>query len=116
MFTKQKYSETSVCSLFCLFALLGEFVLKFGSVFAIPFEVLSLERQDEIHHCAGWEWGGGLRGTKSVNGQFVKKLAFPKHAPSETMIDILRVWPSAAESLCVHKLAHNMTLRELPTF
>ena len=45
-------------------------------MFAILFEVLLIEIQEEIHHFAGWE-GGGLRGTKTVNKHFVNKLAFP---------------------------------------
>ena len=54
-------SETSICSWFCLFAILGGFVRNFGSVFAIWL---------------GGE-GGGLRGAKIVNKTFVNKLAFP---------------------------------------
>ena len=46
-------------------------------MFAILFEVLLIEIQEEIHHFAGWE-GGGVRGTKIVNKIFVNKLAFPK--------------------------------------
>ena len=45
-------------------------------MFAILFEVLLIEIQEEIHHFAGWE-GGGLRGAKIVNKKFVNKLAFP---------------------------------------
>ena len=45
-------------------------------MFAILFEVLLIEIQEEIHHFAGWE-GGGLRGAKIVNKNFVNKLAFP---------------------------------------
>ena len=45
-------------------------------MFAILFEVLLIEIQEEIHHFAAWE-GGGLRGTKIVNKHFVNKLAFP---------------------------------------
>ena len=47
-------------------------------MFAILFEVLLIEIQEEIDRFAGWE-GGGLRGTKIVNKNFVNKLAFPKH-------------------------------------
>ena len=32
---------------------------NFGCVFAILFEVLLMEIQEEIHHFAGWEGGGG---------------------------------------------------------
>ena len=56
----------------------GGFVRNFGWVFAILFEVLLIEIPEEIHHFAGWEGGGGLRGTKIVNKHFVNKLAFPK--------------------------------------
>ena len=45
-------------------------------MFAILFEVLLIEIQEEIHHFAGWE-GGGLKGRKIVNKNFVNKLAFP---------------------------------------
>ena len=44
-------------------------------MFAILFEVLLREIQEEIHHFAGWE--GGLMRTKIVNRNFVNKLAFP---------------------------------------
>ena len=44
-------------------------------VFAILFEVLLIEIQQEIHHFAGWT--GGFRGTKIVSKHFVNKLAFP---------------------------------------
>ena len=47
-------------------------------MFAILFEVLLIEIQEEIHHFAGWE-GGGSRGTKIVNKHFVNKLAFPNY-------------------------------------
>ena len=43
---------------------------------SILFEVLLIEIQEEIHHFAGWE-GGGLRGTKIVNINFVNKRVFP---------------------------------------
>ena len=46
-------------------------------MFAILFEVLVIENQEEIQHFLGWE-GGGSRGTKIVNKTFVNKLAFPK--------------------------------------
>ena len=46
-------------------------------MFAILFEVLLKEMQEEIHRSAGWE-GGGLRGIKIVNKHFVNKLAFPQ--------------------------------------
>ena len=45
-------------------------------MFAILFEVFLIEIQEEIHHFAGWE-GGGVKGTKIVNKNFVNKLAFP---------------------------------------
>ena len=45
-------------------------------MFAILFEVLLTENQEEIHHFAGWE-GGGLSGAKIVNKNYVNKLAFP---------------------------------------
>ena len=45
-------------------------------MFAILFEALLIEIQEEIHHFADWE-GGGLRGAKIVNKNFVNKLAFP---------------------------------------
>ena len=44
-------------------------------MFAVLFEALLIEIQEEIHHFAGWE--GGSRGTKIVNKHFVNKLAFP---------------------------------------
>ena len=47
-------------------------------MFAILFEALLIENQEEIPHFAGWE-GGGLMGTKIVNKIFVNKLAFPKY-------------------------------------
>ena len=43
-------------------------------MFAILSEVLLIEIQKEIHHFAGWE-GGGLRGTKIVNKNFVPIMA-----------------------------------------
>ena len=61
----------SVCSQFL------EGLFAFLRFFAILFEALLIEFQEEIHHFAGWE-GGGLRGAKMVNKHFVKKLAFPK--------------------------------------
>ena len=36
----------------------GRFVRNFGWVFAILFEVLLIEIQEEIQHFAGWEGGG----------------------------------------------------------
>ena len=54
-------------------------------MFAILFEVLLIEIQEEIHHFAGWE-GGGLRGAKIVNKDFVNKLAFPNIATYRTII------------------------------
>ena len=46
-------------------------------MFAILFEGLLIEIQEEIHHLLFWEEGGGLRGTKIVNKHFVNKRAFP---------------------------------------
>ena len=46
-------------------------------MFAILFEVLLIEIQEEVHHFAGWE-GGGLRGAKVVNNNFVNNLVLPK--------------------------------------
>ena len=45
-------------------------------MFAILFEVLLIEIQEEIHHFAEWE-GGGLMGAKIVNKNIVNKLALP---------------------------------------
>ena len=45
-------------------------------MFAILFEALLIEIQEEIHHFADLG-GGGLRGAKIVNKNFVNKLAFP---------------------------------------
>ena len=45
-------------------------------MFAILFEALLIEIQEEIPHFAGWE--GGLVVTKIVNNMFMNKLAFPK--------------------------------------
>ena len=70
------FSETPVCSQFCLFAIFAGFVRNFGWVFAILLEVLLIQIQEEFHHFAGWE-GGVLRGTKIVNKNFVNKVAFP---------------------------------------
>ena len=50
-----KSSETSSCSQFCLFAIFGEFIHDFGWVFAVLFEVVLIQIQEEIHHFAGWE-------------------------------------------------------------
>ena len=45
-------------------------------MFAILFEALIIETQEEIHHFAGWE--GGFKGHKKfVNKHFVNKLEFP---------------------------------------
>ena len=52
-------------------------------MFAILFEALLIEIQEENHHFAGWEGGGGLRGAKIVKN-FVNKLAFPISAPHRT--------------------------------
>ena len=60
-------------------------------MFAILFEVLLIEIQEEIHHFVGWE-GGGSRGTKIVNKTFVNKLAFPTfgiHAHSYPSVSAL---------------------------
>ena len=45
-------------------------------MFAILFEGLLIEIQEEIHQIAVLG-GGGFRGTKIVNKYFVNKLAFP---------------------------------------
>ena len=45
-------------------------------MFAILFEALLIEIQEEIPHFPSWE-GGGLMGAKIVNKIFVNKLAFP---------------------------------------
>ena len=45
-------------------------------MFAILFEGLFIEIQEEIQHFAVLG-GGGLRGTKIMNEHFVNKLAFP---------------------------------------
>ena len=50
---------------------------NFGWVFAILFQGLLIQIQEEIHHFAGWE-RGGLRGTKIVNKDFANQQAFPK--------------------------------------
>ena len=52
-------------------------------MFAILFEVLLIKIKEEIHHFDGWE-GGGLRGTKIMNRNFVNKLAFPKDRDKTT--------------------------------
>ena len=59
-----------------MFAIFGEFVRNFGLVFAILFEGLLAEIQEEMLRLAVWE--GGLRGTTIVNKKFVNKLAFLK--------------------------------------
>ena len=50
-------------------------------MFAILFEVLLIEIQEEIHHCAlCWLGGEGrISGAKIVNKTFVNKLAFPNY-------------------------------------
>ena len=59
-----------------MFARFGRFVRNFGGVFAILFEGLLIEIQEEIHHFA--VLGGGLKGAKIVNKNFVNnKLVFP---------------------------------------
>ena len=63
------------------------------------FEVLLIEIQEEIHHFAGWE-GGGLRGAKIVNNNFVNKLALPSlfNAPKfSRLIAIGTMDPRACE-------------------
>ena len=66
------WSETPVCSQFCLFAILGGFVRNSGWVFAIPFEVLLLE----------------------IQNFFVNKLAFPIWIKCQCQC---QVWPPGAE-------------------
>ena len=66
-------------------------------MFAILFEVLLIEIQEEIHHFAGWE-AGLLRGTKIVNQTFVNKLAFPnkeKHININKFAGLSRDWVGA---------------------
>ena len=46
-------------------------------MFAILFEVLLIEIQEEIHHFAGWERGGVKGHQKIVSNNFVNKKAFP---------------------------------------
>ena len=53
---------------------MGEFVRNFGQVFAVLFEVLLLQFQEELHHFAGWEGGG--KGYKNRGQNFVNNLAF----------------------------------------
>ena len=45
------------------------FVRNFGGVFAILFEVLLIEIQEEIHHFAGWE--GGVKGRENLSVVFL---------------------------------------------
>ena len=45
-------------------------------MFVILFGVLLIEIQEEIHHFAGWK-GGGVKGHKIANKNFVNILAFP---------------------------------------
>ena len=68
---KRPFVHNSDCSPFLegLFAILAE-----CSQFC--FEALLRVILEEIPHFAGWE-GGGLRGAKIVNRNFVNKLAFP---------------------------------------
>ena len=70
-------------------------------MFAILFEVLLKEIQEEIHHFAGWE-GGGVIGAKIMNKHFVNKLAFPiygntqaggKHAAHERQESVVKSLP-----------------------
>ena len=58
-------SVCSVCSQFSesVFAILGECVRNFGGVFAVLFEGLLIEIQEEIHYFAVLG-GGGVRGNK----------------------------------------------------
>ena len=55
-------------------------------MFAILFEVLLIVIQEEIHHFAGWEGGGGVKGHKNSEQKFVNKLAFPMVLPSALML------------------------------
>ena len=41
-------------------------------MFAILFEVLLIEIQEEIHHFAGWE-GGGVKGRKNFEQKFCEQ-------------------------------------------
>ena len=60
----QTFAETLVCSKFCLFEILGEFVRNFGRVFAILLELYRMFFEFK-------------RGTKTANKNIVNKLAFP---------------------------------------
>ena len=50
---KRPFVHNSVCS-----QIFGGFVCNIGWVFAILFEALLIEIQEEIHHFPGWEGGG----------------------------------------------------------
>ena len=41
-------------------------------MFAILFEALLIEIQEEIHHFAGWE-GGGVKGRKNCEQKFCEQ-------------------------------------------
>ena len=101
--SKISQSETPVCSQFCLFAIFGGSVRNFGRVFAILFEVLLIEIQEEIHHFSGWD-GGGLRGTKIVNKHFVNKLAFPSQGTVRETKNTVRSSSRSASSQAPRKL------------
>ena len=60
-------------------------------MFAILFEVLLIEIQEEIHHFAGLG-GGGSKGTKIVNKNFVNKLAFPSYMGTSTLAKDQPIW------------------------
>ena len=65
---KRPFVHNSVCLQF----LEGLFAAECSQFCLRPFLI---KNQEYIHHFAGW--GGGLRGTKNVNKNFVNKLAFP---------------------------------------
>ena len=48
-------------------------------MFAILFEVLSIEIQEEIHHFAGWE--GGVNGDKNCEQKCCEQTGVPYYLP-----------------------------------
>ena len=70
-------------------------------MFAILFETLLKEIQEEIPHFAGWE-GGGLRGTKIVNNP--PQSLFRKKSLLEDMRNQMQylvfLWTSIRASFC----------------
>ena len=49
------------------------FVRNFGRVFAIRFEILLIEIEEEIHHFAGW---GGFKGRENCEQTFCEQTGF----------------------------------------